>query len=337
MISILTPTYNHEKYIGECIQSALNQTFRDWEMIIVDDGSTDRTAEIITGYGDPRIKYFAQDHVGPWKLDQTYNFALSKSSGKYIAILEGDDYWPPNKLKIQYAEMESHPETILCYGESMMVSDSGREISYFDLPKEQEILTNNPVGSSLHAFFNLNLFIQAVTLVIKRSVLDKIGGFQYSKMIPAVDYPTSLRLCLEGSFLPIRGHCLGYWRRHMKSISINYQMEAWRGMANHNLKYLENHREELIQLGIHFKQAEVQRKLEQKMDFVSVHHYYHSGFLFLTLKEYQLARKMFLKYLLKNPNFREFVLTLLGLISTFLRMDLVHAYRNLRWKLRARK
>ncbi|MEM2117368.1 MAG: glycosyltransferase family A protein, partial [Thermoplasmata archaeon] len=149
LISILTPTYNHEKYIGECIQSVLNQTFSDWEMIIVDDGSTDKTADVVNKFKDSRIKYFMRDHVGPWRLAETYNYALSKSSGKYIAILEGDDYWPRNKLEIQYKEMEAHPETILSHGESMMVSDLGREISYINLPQKKEIITNNPTGSSL--------------------------------------------------------------------------------------------------------------------------------------------------------------------------------------------
>jgi glycosyltransferase involved in cell wall biosynthesis len=306
-------------------------------MIIVDDGSTDKTAEFVSQFKDPRINYFKQNHVGPWRLAETYNFALSKSSGKYIAILEGDDYWPPDKLIIQYEAMENHPEAIMCYGESLMVSESGKEISYFYLPKEQKTIKNNPVGSSLSAFFDLQLFIQAVTLIIKRSVLDKIGGFQYSEVIPAVDYPTSLRLCLEGPFLPIHGKCLGYWRRHMKSISINYQLDAWKGMANHNLIFLENHCQEMLRLGFNYDKAETQNKLEQKINFVSTHYYYHSGFLFLALKEYKLAREMFLNYLSNKPNYHKKVMVYLGLISSLIKVDLVHEYRSYRNKIRKLK
>jgi len=330
LISILTPTYNHDKYIGECIQSALNQTFQDWEMIIVDDGSTDRTAEIITGYGDPRIKHFAQDHVGPWKLDQTYNFALSKSSGKYIAILEGDDYWPEDKLQVQYAAMENNPASIMSYGESKMVLESKKEIGYFYLPKEESIITNKPIGSSLNAFLDLQLFIPALTVLIRRSVLERIGGFQHSQWVPAVDYPTWLRLCLDGSFLPLENQCLGYWRRHKGSISINYQLAAWNGMAKHNMWFLERYQEDIHRLGLNFDKKEVQEKLNAKLEKIARSISFEMGLLYLSLDQYKLARRMLLSHLLNKPNYRERSFVCLGLISSYLKIDLVYKYRRIR-------
>ncbi len=75
LISIITPTYNHENFIGECIESVLAQTYPHWEQIIIDDGSTDRTGEIVAQYNDERIKYIRQDNIGIWRLRETYNRA----------------------------------------------------------------------------------------------------------------------------------------------------------------------------------------------------------------------------------------------------------------------
>lgn len=330
MISIITPTFNHEKYIGECIQSVLNQTFQDWEMIIVDDGSTDRTAEIIREYGDQRIRYFRQDHVGPWKLDQTYNYALSKSSGNYVAILEGDDYWPREKLQVQHESMENNPAFILCYGESRMVSEFKKEIGYFYLPVDKSIMTNKPIGSSLNSFFDLKLFIPAVTVLLKRSALQGIGGFQHSQWVPAVDYPTWLRLSLEGPFLPIKNQNLGYWRRHKGSISINYQLEAWKGMAAHNVYFLEKYQEHIHGLGFTFDKVKIQENLNAKLQKIARTFSYQMGLLYLSLGQYKLARKMFLKHLSNEPNYHEKGFICLGLISAIIRIDLVYHWKKIR-------
>lgn len=332
MISIITPTYNHEKYIGECIESALNQTYQDWEMIIVDDGSLDQTASVISNYKDPRIKYFRQNHLGPWKLAQTYNFALSQSKGSYIAILEGDDYWPKDKLQVQYVAMENSPNSILSFGECRNVSQTSKEIDYFYLPNEKKIISNDPVGNSLYAYFSLNLFIQAVTIMIKKSALERIGGFQYSPMIPAVDYPTCLRLCLEGIFLPIKGRCLGCWRRHMHSISINYPLEALKGMAAHNLVYLEQFSENIRKLGLHFEKEKVKEELTRKLYNIANTLSYEKGLQYLSLDQHKLAKRMLLKYLCNKPNYRQRFFIYLGLISSIIRIDLVYQYRKYRDK-----
>jgi len=73
LVSIITPTYNHERFIAQCIESALAQTYPHWEQIIIDDGSTDRTAEIVARYDDERIIYVRQANQGIWRLAETYN------------------------------------------------------------------------------------------------------------------------------------------------------------------------------------------------------------------------------------------------------------------------
>ena len=72
-VSIITPTYNHEKFIGQCVESVLAQTYPNWEQIIIDDGSTDRTGEIVAQYKDERVKYIRQDNLGIWRLSKRVN------------------------------------------------------------------------------------------------------------------------------------------------------------------------------------------------------------------------------------------------------------------------
>ena len=255
---------------------------------------------------------------------------FQKFNGKYIAILEGDDYWPKNKLQVQYAAMEDNPAFIMCYGESRMVSESKKEIGHFYLPKERSIMTNEPMGSSLAAFFDLQLFIPALTVLIRRSALERIGGFQHSQWVPAVDYPTWLRLCLEGPFLPIENQYLGYWRRHKGSISIEYQLEAWKGMAAHNIYFLEKYHKQIHGLGFNFDKTKIQEKLNAKLEKIAKTISFEMGLLYLSLDQYQLARRMLLNHLSNKPNYREKGFVYLGLISSLIKIDLVYQYRRIR-------
>ena len=116
LVSVITPTYNHGKFISDCIESVLKQSYQNWEMIIIDDGSTDNTFAIAQEYEkkDKRIKAFTQNNIGIFRLGETYNLALSKATGKYAAILEGDAIWFPEKLTLQVDAMENNPDAVLC-------------------------------------------------------------------------------------------------------------------------------------------------------------------------------------------------------------------------------
>ena len=150
LVSIITPTYNHEKYIGECIRSVQSQTYSNWEMLIVDDGSTDNTFSIASelAAGDSRIRVFTQKNIGIFRLSETYNFALSLSRGKYIAVLEGDDVWLPEKLSLQVTEMEADEHIDMCFGQAYSATtDLSSNYSLTDYSsKSINVLQNDPVG-----------------------------------------------------------------------------------------------------------------------------------------------------------------------------------------------
>lgn len=111
-ISILIPVYNSHKTIRETIDSVLGQTFSEFELLLIDDGSTDDSAEIIQSYTDSRIKYIPCGH----HFVETLNRGIDTAQGKYIALLDHDDLMLPHRLNVQYEFMEEHPDVIACGG-----------------------------------------------------------------------------------------------------------------------------------------------------------------------------------------------------------------------------
>jgi len=108
------PAYNAGKFLPTSIESVLNQTLRDWELLIINDGSTDDTEYIIKTYNDPRIRYFYQNNQG---VSATRNVGLKQMSGEYFCFLDADDYFPPESLEIRYKKLKQNPEIDFLDGE----------------------------------------------------------------------------------------------------------------------------------------------------------------------------------------------------------------------------
>ncbi len=228
LVSIITPTYNHDRFIGPCIESVFRQSYENWEMVIIDDGSTDRTAEVISQYRDPRIRYLYQENQGIEALAHTYNRALGIATGSLIAILEGDDAWPNNKLAAQVPRFDD-PDIVLAFGEETDIDVNGRPANSASrtsrrrrkLPRS--VLFNEPVRSSTGYLLTMEgqSFIPPATVVIRRSALEAIGGFQYVSGICPTDVPTFLRLSRVGEFHYTQ-EVMGLRRRHSSSATLQF-------------------------------------------------------------------------------------------------------------------
>ena len=247
LVSILTPTYNHGAYIASCIQSVLAQTFSNWEQIILDDGSTDRTADVVRGFSDPRIRFFRQENRGFESLAHTYNDALNRTQGEIIAILEGDDFWPSEKLSALIPKL-SDEGVVLAYGAARDCDSSGRANKQLsksvrhrrDLPAS--VLFNIPVGSATHYMLRadgLDL-IPECTVLIRRSALEGIGGFQYVRGLCTTSFPTFLKLGLCGQFYYTPA-VMGFRRRHASSASLRYFDRTMEGAERHALEFINQH------------------------------------------------------------------------------------------------
>ena len=119
LISVMMPTYNNAKYIKQAIESIYAQNYDNIEIIVVDDGSTDNTKEIVQQYKD--IKYFYIEHKG---IPFARNLVLEKSKGEYIAILDSDDYWLPEKLNTQMQYFKEHPDCEIVFTKFKNIIDN---------------------------------------------------------------------------------------------------------------------------------------------------------------------------------------------------------------------
>jgi glycosyltransferase involved in cell wall biosynthesis len=289
IVSILSPTYNHEKFIAHCIRSVQGQTFNSWEMIILDDGSTDSTMRIAEEFArnDKRIQTLTQVNVGVFRLAETYNKGLQIAKGKYIAILEGDDVWVSDKLERQVEILEKDPGVILAWGQSELINEDGTEIYYIS-PKTDNIpakyFNNTPPGSIIElALFNA--WLPALTLLIRKDVLSGIGGFLQSHGMPLVDFPTILTLSLQGKFY-FENRVLGSWRIYATQTTKKHTVEIYRGMK----EFLESH---LISVFPDNPQA-INRIIDyyRKLCLIA---YARSGRYKLIRKEFKSARTDYLK------------------------------------------
>lgn len=217
LVSIITPTYNHEKYIAKCIESVVAQTYLNWEQIIIDDGSTDKTGEVARKFRDERVRYIWQENVGIWRLAETYNRALKLAKGELVAILEGDDFMPSRRLETQVLSF-ANKEVVLTFGKAIMINIDGRMLRV--TPENCQRYVGISRNQMLRELL-LGNFIPSVTVMCRREALEKMGGFQQPKHAYYVDYPTWLELSLLGQFQYI-DKVLGYWGQHDDNCSIRF-------------------------------------------------------------------------------------------------------------------
>ena len=132
LISIILPAYNSEKYIGEAIQSVINQSIKDWELIVINDGSTDRTSSIVTSFIDPRIIFIEQNNKG---VSKSRNIGLLKANGEFITFLDSDDTFPDNSLEVRIKYLHDNKDIHLVGGALRIMNASLNSITDTKNPK----------------------------------------------------------------------------------------------------------------------------------------------------------------------------------------------------------
>lgn len=176
MISIIMCTYNREKFLPRAINSVIAQTYQDWELIIVDDGSTDHTKEVVLSYTDPRIRYERQEKNRFYCY--AANYGLKKCRGDYVAFQNSDDEWLPDKLEKQMKFMKEHPEAGACFTEVILVDNDGVDIS--DQCIEVKRLFENHYTEQkdwMRYFLYYGNCVCHPSALVKREVMDQVGGF----------------------------------------------------------------------------------------------------------------------------------------------------------------
>ena len=319
LVSIISPTYNHEKHIADCIKSVLDQTYQNWEMIIIDDGSTDGTFAIAQEYAlnDQRIQAYTQNNVGIFRLGESYNFALSKCKGKYVAILECDDVWLSEKLSIQVEVLEQNPQCVLSWGKAYLSSADLSE-NYYLAPKNTEdepLFFNKPVGSFLKKFIYTTL-IPALTIVIRKEALDSLGGFVQKYNLPLVDIPTTLELLLKGEFAFIN-QPLGHWRIYPTQVTKTYTGQMTSSYYLLIQEMMQTHSEIFAQHGL------TKELIDNHFANKLVVSYSRSGRYKLIRKDFKGARKDYvysiIHFGLHQPIWK--LRSIVGLLMSFFHLD----------------
>lgn len=217
-ISIIIPSYNYEKYIGETLQSLIAQTYQKWECFVVDDGSKDNTRQVVNEFAerDERIKYVYQENAGQ---ASARNNGLSFATGKYIQFLDADDLLESLKLERQISFLEAHPEIDIVYGETRYFRNefpTERRYSFWedDLPWMPKISGRG--AEIIEKLIETNIFTVSSPLV-RKTVIESVGEFD-TKLNPTEDWEYWMRcavanvsvhyLELEGTKDLIRIHAL---------------------------------------------------------------------------------------------------------------------------------
>lgn len=187
-VSVIIPTYNRAAYLSDAIESVLCQTLKDFELIIVDDGSSDKTREIINAYSDQRIKYLYKENGG---AASAMNFGIAKSTGSYIARLDSDDIFLPEKLEIQVNLLNLNPEYGLVYTQAYNIDEKGNMLGLY--------LNNHTCPLEPLKVLRHFLFPPSQSIMFRKSCMDTIGYFDEDMPI-AEDWDFCIRMAQQYKF-----------------------------------------------------------------------------------------------------------------------------------------
>lgn len=188
LVSVVIATYNMAAYLPMAIQSVLSQTYQDIELLVVDDGSTDDTREVLKSYlENSRIHYFCQENSGQAAAK---NHGVQKSNGQYVAFLDADDMWMPEKLDLQIPLFSRSQTLGVVYARHLYIDQTGRELSTVN----HKLLRGRITGPLLIA----NL-IPFGTSIVKKECFERLGGFK-ENMRMGIDYDLWLRFSTQYEF-----------------------------------------------------------------------------------------------------------------------------------------
>ena len=293
LISIVIPTYNHAKFLDKALVSIINQTYKNWETIIVDNQSIDDTYKVINKYKDSRIKYFKIKNEGI--IAKSRNLGIKVSQGEWIAFLDSDDWWTEDKLENCIKNIDKNVDFIyhkleIVYKKSKFFFQRkkiiGREL-YKPILNDLligEIKKGNAIGNS--------------SVVVRKSILKRVGGIsENKKLVASEDFNTWLKIAkVTENFIYIE-KSLGFYLVHDKSSQKRDLSIPHREAVEEFISYFNNKKK---------------LNLEIKLRYMSASYNFLNG-------KYEKAKKDFL-FVLKNGEINLKLKSLLKVILLFLKI-----------------
>jgi glycosyltransferase involved in cell wall biosynthesis len=296
-VSVIIPTHNRAEFLRSAITSILNQTFQDFEIIIIDDASKDHTREVITNFNDARIK-FIYNHVSKGAAGSR-NIAIMNSSCEYVAFLDDDDEWLPEKLKIQTCLLDNSPPEVggVCTGYFTVEKMCGRILSTVN-PEMIDLPKGNPIATS--------------SILLRRECFEKCGLFDES-MLACSDYDMWIRISKKFSFKIIENTLVKYCV-HENGLTLNHEKKA------RSLEILLKKHE-------NFFKSDCKGYSKQYLEL---------GVIYCYNREIQNGRKAFGKSIVINPfeirNYFNLILSLLGVKKFKKLKEAKEKYSFSRWR-----
>lgn len=238
VISVVIPMFNVEEYIENSLNSVLNQDYKHFEVILVDDGSTDCTLDVVNKFDDPRIRLIKQTNRG---LSGARNTGIDSARGLYVALLDADDYWAPSKLKKHVRHLNANPSVGISYCPSLFINEDGKLMGVGQFPKlknitKQYVFCRNPIGNGSAPVIRRSLLTEIAFFGEKRDKYRRMYFNETLRQSEDIEMWTRIALTTNWKFEGIK-EPMTYYRINNTGLSANTekQFASWERsvMLNH--------------------------------------------------------------------------------------------------------
>lgn len=262
-VSVIIPTYNRAAFLSEAMASVLQQTMGDFELLVVDDGSTDGTRDVVMSFNDPRVRYLFQRNLG---VSSARNWGVASSHAPLVAFLDSDDVWQPTKLEVQAGYMRGHPEIAICQTEEIWVRD-GKRVNPCDKHAKQS-------GWIFRACVPLCI-VSPSAVMLRREAFANLGGFD--ETLPACeDYDLWLRASLRYEIHTLPNPLIVKRGGHDDQLSRGWGLDRYRIQALENIlrdEHLSDEDREFVKTDIVRRAAIVADGAKKRENGVLVNRY----------------------------------------------------------------
>ncbi len=289
LISVVIPTYNHAKYLDRALKSVIEQTYKNWEIIVVDNFSSDNTEEVVLKYKYSKIKYIKVKNNGV--IAKSRNMGISNAKGDWIAFLDSDDWWEKSKLDTCINCIKKNTNIDLIYHDLKLVNKNHRTLSK---KRIKSFRLKKPIIKNLMLKGNI---ICNSSVIVRKKIINEIGGINESKdIIAAEDFNTWLRVAeISNNFiyLPLK---LGFYFEHSMGVSQKDMSAPTRAASKDFLRYLNDFEKKKFEA----RMAYIKGKFEYSINNITdskVHLLYtiKHGYIMLKFRASLLLLMLFLK------------------------------------------
>lgn len=215
LISVVMPAYNHEKFVAETIDSVLCQTWANLELIVIDDGSTDNTADVIRSFDDPRIHYYYQDNQDAFNA---LNNGMAKATGEYVAIINSDDVYHCNRFERLVSVMQD-TQAACVFSDVSPIDDDSKPLDNPEFGWNQWHQANRDFyfekkGDLYRGFLHGNMMVTTSNLLMTAEAMNKVGGFSSLRYLHDYDYIFRMMLAFPEKVIYVDDEVLMKYRIH---------------------------------------------------------------------------------------------------------------------------